>query len=80
MRLYLNLWPNCSEKLVGPVTSDLPARTEIRRVTTSRWTRSTLAPLWSWYDGLLGDGPDGEDGDRPQWQDNADWLQRRAVP
>lgn len=77
MRLYLNVWPNCGEGLVGPVTAT-PARAEVRSVTTSPWTRSALAPVWAWYDGLFGDGPDGPGGEERRWQDDAEWLQRDA--
>lgn len=45
MRLFVNLWPNCSEELVGSVApSTLPAAAEVRSVRVSPWH----PPSWGW--------------------------------
>lgn len=62
MRLHVSQWPNCSEKLVGPFSTDaLPATTRIRSLTISDWH---AAP----FRGLLSRG------DESEWRKNAGWI------
>jgi len=77
MRLHASLWANCSEALVGPFSGQgLPAVAEVRSITIARAEPSALYPIWSFFDGVLSDGPNGPAPEPSTWQDEAEWLQR----
>ena len=77
MRLHANLWANCSEALVGRLsTAALPATATLRDVTVSGAAPSSLQALLGLFDGVLSDGPDGPRVPPVFWQDEAEWLQR----
>jgi hypothetical protein len=70
MRLYVNLWPCCSEKLVGPFApGDTPLAAELKSVTISRWFPSPLPHLLERFDALFS-SDDGQ-----EWRKRAKWIQ-----
>ncbi|MFO0728559.1 MAG: family 16 glycosylhydrolase [Myxococcota bacterium] len=70
MRLYLNLWPCCSEKLVGPFEpGDKPLAAEVRAVSIARWYPSPLPHFLERFDGLFS-SDEGAD-----WRKRAKWIQ-----
>lgn len=70
MRLYVNLWPCCSEKLVGPFAAkDTPMAAELKSVTISRWFPSPLPHFLERFDALFS-SDDGQD-----WRKRAKWIQ-----
>ena len=72
MRLHASLWPNCSEKLVGPFgPANAPATAELKSVTISNWYPSPLPQFAQRFDGLFSkDEKKNED-----WRKNATWIQ-----
>ncbi|MCC6622674.1 MAG: family 16 glycosylhydrolase [Deltaproteobacteria bacterium] len=77
MRLHASLWANCSEALVGPFSGErLPAIATVRSIGVAPSAPSLLYPVWDFYDGLFGDGPNGPRPEPALWQDEAEWLQR----
>lgn len=71
MRLHASLWPNCSEKLVGPFgPANAPATAEIRSVTISNWYPSPLPQFAGRFDSLFS-----KDEPATDWRKKASWIQ-----
>lgn len=70
MRLHVSLWPNCSEKLVGPFgPANAPATAEIQSVSISNWYPSPLPQFANRFDGLF------TKEEPKDWRKNATWIQ-----
>jgi cellulose synthase/poly-beta-1,6-N-acetylglucosamine synthase-like glycosyltransferase len=60
MTFHVNVWPNCSEELVGEMDpTKLPVEAEVRSVAIGAWN----APYGGWFGGPGGD-----------WRKHADWM------
>lgn len=70
MRLHVNLWPCCSEELVGPFSAaNTPAAAEVRSVTISHWYPSPLPHFLERFDSLFSSD------DSADWRKKAKWIQ-----
>jgi len=70
MRLFVNLWPCCSEKLAGPFApGETPSTAEVKNVSVFKWSPSPLPNFLSRFDALFSsDGP-------AEWRKKAKWIQ-----
>lgn len=71
MTLHASLWPNCSEKLVGPFTpANVPASATFRSVSISNWHPSPLPHFAQKFDSLFSSSKD----ESADWRKNATWI------
>lgn len=70
MRLHVNLWPCCSEQLVGPFSAaNVPASADVKSVTISNWYPSPLPHFLERFDSLFSSD------DSAGWRKKAKWIQ-----
>jgi beta-glucanase (GH16 family)/cellulose synthase/poly-beta-1,6-N-acetylglucosamine synthase-like glycosyltransferase len=70
MRLHVNLWPCCSEQLVGPFSAaNAPAQAEIKSVAISNWYPSPLPHFLERFDSLFSSD------ETSGWRKKAKWIQ-----
>ncbi|HVO29208.1 MAG TPA: family 16 glycosylhydrolase [bacterium] len=72
MVLHASLWPNCSEKLVGPFgPANVPASADFKSIAVSNWHPSPMPHFAKKFDALFSSKSD-EPGD---WRAHATWIQ-----